>query len=316
MIIKGTDTIRGILDLYSIKQQLKKGQSLSIKDAEFHNSDIQIALSMGWLEARNTSTSQGGEKGDDEKQVQCLNAYHQPIGLSQFPTDISPGQRFYLSRADLDLPNIKAAVKQGMITVLEEGEEVELSEATVHVNKYLGLPDEVASDDKLDTNEEIMVPTQQSKPKKIKDKKKDVVWNRVPTKEGVKTVEPATDVITSSNPVAVDSNKGDPRKNTIVMEAGRAKKTTMKKDITMVEEQFVDAEETAERVKSHPILSKQSLPQNQEVELITKDEAAEQRIKTHKVLGKKAAKKEEVDFVEMDDSEERRKKHPVLGKDE
>ncbi|KKL61095.1 hypothetical protein LCGC14_2198740 [marine sediment metagenome] len=300
MIIKGTNSIKGVIDLSSIPLQMTKGQSVTIKDSDFYNSDVQTALKMGWLVAEG-KPSVIEEIIDEEKEVLCLNAHHRPLGLSQFDTDISPGQSFRLKASDLNLPDIKMAVEKGMITIVPDSVPTDYTEATVSVGQALSVPDDgINLEDALDTNEELIVPTKLLQPKTaIKDKKKPVVWNK---SAEVKAVQSPTQVINTFHPKPVNPNVGDPKRSSIVMSpTGRPQKTAMRRGIqeAITEDlEFIDESSEKERRSKHPILGKKPLPQNVEVDLIVEDEAAEQRRKSHPILGKKDRDEgEKTDFI-------------------
>ena len=187
-----------------------------------------------------------------------------------------------------------------MITLIPEANPTEYTESTLNVSKALSTPDDgINMDDTLDTNEELIVPTKLLQPKasEIKDGK-SVVWNK---SEKVQTVQSPTRVITTSHPKPVDPNIGDPKGSSIVMNPAGPQKTAMKRGISDAlsdDMEFADELADKEKYQKHPILGKKPLPQNKEVDLITGDEAAEQRRKSHPILGKKVSKEQEgVDFI-------------------
>lgn len=58
MEVEGTNLIRGVLTLSSIKAELKRGSRITIKENDFQNGDIQIAMKMGYLKNVSVNAAQ------------------------------------------------------------------------------------------------------------------------------------------------------------------------------------------------------------------------------------------------------------------
>jgi len=126
MIIKGTDKIRGVLDLSSIGLQLTKKTVFSISDNDYWNSDVQSAIKMGFI----TSAAQPDKSDSDpEKVVKCVNNYHRPITIKILGNqEIKPKHTFTIKEKHLSNPDINAAVKRGMIGVTQVIDPADYSE--------------------------------------------------------------------------------------------------------------------------------------------------------------------------------------------
>ena len=296
MLIRGTKKIRGILDLYSIKQQLKPGQSLIIPESDYWQSDVQMAVRMGLVQSDLPKEKKDpAKKPDKDKMIKFKNVHHRSIGFEGHKEEIASGQEFFLSEVEIETNPIRNAIAKGMIKVIGSTKEVaEDDEVTVNVFKKM-KPEE--KDISIDVNEELPMPTV------VKDNK-GVVWNI--SSDTVKGVELVSHVIESDTPNAVDSNTGDPKRSSIVMDPNKAHN---KKDDTIV---FVDKEEDIRHAASHPKLK----PKNIEVDKEPVDEVEEKdRISKHPVLSKKPKTTNEDIFIDdLDDIQARIKRHPILKK--
>ena len=295
----GTDKIRGVLDLSTVKKQIAKGQIVYIKDDEFWQSDVQIALKMGWISAKGQKPKPQDVCDDLEwtekptKTIKFINVYHGHITMRQINKEIKPGQEFYLNESDTDSPDIKAAIAKGMIKIAgvvsmkatdEEGSIKVLSSLD---DLTEGTPD----DTNLDTNEEIDMPTT------IVRDKKGVVWNKDVTSK----------IIEAEDPPPADPNEGDPKQSSIVVDPNKDRLnsyiSSKQHDIT-----FVDELHKQEKRKTHPKLKDKEEPKPSDPELISDDHIEQERIASHPILGKKG-KKNSVDSLETLDGI---KNHPVL----
>lgn len=286
MVINGTSKIKGVIDLPSIKQQLKKGQLLHIRNNDYWNNDVQMAIKMGFV----TSTDIPNDDNDvdsDDTPVRCKNNFHRSIGLNQNKSEIKPGQEFVLTRKELEEKSIRAALSKGIITIISDPNDNTTKETTVNITKGLSVPGDGINTSEpeltLDTNEEITIPSKLIEPKIIKDQKK-VIWNAKPGEEIV---------------VKNTSGDADPKQHTIIAGRDGPKDVAMKRRIDMEEDiSFVDKKEDADRIQKHPILKNKPLPQNEEVSPIVED-PTETRRKNHPVLGKKEGDAEGPVFVKL-----------------
>jgi hypothetical protein len=313
MIIKGTNKIKGVVDLYSIKKQLTKDAKYTIKDSEFWNSDVQAALGMGLITAEQPPNSKD-QPPQDEAQVVCRNAHSRPITVLNRPTQVMPNQTFTLSQDELQMPDIQKALAKNMISVVSSSSakpNQEEEEGVVTVSQIIAQEEAKAEQKKreekwkqmenanrrnidLDTNEELSTPSvideEEPNPVQAPDQRsvRSVIWN--PThapleSENVKKFGSSDKVIDTEKPDAVDSNEGDPRRSAMVVEKEKSDEIN-----------FVDKQERIDRIKSHPKLKDKELPEEEEPDFVDPDE--ERRQKHPKLKDKKP--NDEIDFVDLD----------------
>jgi len=326
--IQGTERIKGVLDLASIRQQLVKGQVLHLKDDDFWNADVQTALKMGWVVSKGTPTQAATSQYTGNRKIKCVNTHHRSISMRQNEREIRPGQTFVLPESDMDTPAVRAAVAKGMIKPLGVADaESEDSEGKVYVKKRLegvALTPEHQTEPTvdlghaptpslqldepdgegivrvdLDTNEELSSPTI------IKDNK-GVTWNKSEEISG------PSNIITDENPAPVDPNVGDPKRTSVVVDPNKARLNAYvaNKDQNIT---FVDRLEKQERIASHPKLKDKPIPQEEGTVIIEDIDDDEARIAAHPVLSKQP-RDAGVDFIDDLDTIERVESHPVLGK--
>jgi len=267
MFIKNTG-VKNLISLASIGEELKKGQSIPIKDDAYWNSDIQIALKMGWITADSVPVKKLGDDEEEiiieDRMIECENTHHRPIAINEKDSDgkpllvgytkeVRPGQRFTLRESELDTHAIKNAISRGMIKILSSASHKHNSEETTlnvtgSMKSIFDTQDDVV-DMGLDTNEEMSTPESIIDPEPIKDER-GIVWNMPDEVASVKTV-PMMNVITDENPDPVDSNRDDPKRRSVVVDPNktRYRKLTEDKDIT-----FVDHTEEESRKTSHPVM--------------------------------------------------------------
>ncbi len=318
MFIKSTG-VKNLLVLNSIKQELRKGQELPIRDDEYWNNDVQVALKMGWITASGVPVKKmdSGEEVPviEEQVIECENTHHRSIALNQHEMGIRPGQRFNLKESDLDTPAIKNAISREMIKVISSVSHKSFAnETTVDISPSKKLF-ENEDDDRfgdvvdvgLETNEELSTPT-------IVEDTKGVKWN---AKEEVVSVS-MTNVITDDNPAPVDPNKDDPKGRSVVVDPNKARFLKYNRDENIT---FIDQDGEADRIIKHPTMDVQAKKQaiadvreTNETDVVIDDED-EIRRKAHPILGKQDNNPKDVDFLDdLDDLEVRVAQHPVLGK--
>lgn len=118
MVIKGTNKIKGVLDLSSVGLQFKEGATFSISDKNYWNSDVQAALKMGYIVSAGDPTKGGSD--DAPKVVRCVNSYHRALTLKALgDKEIMPNHSFTMPESKMNNPDIKAAINKGMITVTQ-----------------------------------------------------------------------------------------------------------------------------------------------------------------------------------------------------
>ncbi len=120
MFIKGTDKIKGVLELPTIGIQLSKGSMLPINDSDFWKHDVQTALRMGFIvSAGNPQNPIVDAAFKKDRIVKCKNTHIRSITLESHSSDIKAGEYFYLKESSLNLGDIRAAVGKGIISVIE-----------------------------------------------------------------------------------------------------------------------------------------------------------------------------------------------------
>ncbi len=330
MFIKSTGK-KNIIDLFSIKQQISRNQELPIKDDEYWNPDIQVALKMGWITASGAPvqrTDSGEVAFTEERVIECENIHHRSIALNQNAREIRSGQRFNLKESEIDTPAIRYAISNGMIKIISSvSHKSDFSEATVDIDSDdSNILDSMEDDNDdmvdvgLDTNEELSAPT-------VVEDNKGVMWN---TKDDVRVAPVMTNVITDENPDPVDSNRDDPKGRSVVVDPNKARFLKYRSDENIT---FVDQEGESERIMKHPTMNPHAKKQavsdvqherrlqgeNVEVDVNVMDAMVEDedevRRKAHPILGKEKSNPKDVDFLDdLDDLEIRVSQHPVLGK--
>ena len=312
MKIIGTEKIKGVLDLSSIKMQLKKGQSLNVRDDDFWQSDVQTALSLGFL--RSEGSVQNDCKEDGNKVVKCKNTHCRSISMKENDAEIKPGQVFTLKQKEIESPAVKSAVSRGLIKILSMASE-EVDEGSVSVTKLLSGEEDIEIDGfeeddvsisdlltkkpAIDTNEEIPAATVIIKEANIKPVKdtKEVVWNQHQEDMEVRSIESTTKVITSEDPDPVDANEGDPKGKSVVVDPNKTRYQKYKKDENVI---FVDKESEKERIQAHPTMDpdkKKLAAQNADIDIIDEVDEDEKRRQQHPVLGKQNPESNGIEFI-------------------
>ncbi len=200
-MVKGTKKIKSILDV-GLKQQIGKGQSLYLTDAEFYDHRVQTALNMKLIVCEETAI-----RGSDGNKVRIKNIYRNSLSIGEEIRDLKPGQETVLDEDDLRSAHVQAAINKKMLKIvgsMAPGAAAS-AEATVKVGdvfkptKTIATPvvsnpsQSDAPSDGLETNEEIT-----GTPKVIE--------------MGTST----TEVITDPNPPPAKSSVQDPRKKSVV----------------------------------------------------------------------------------------------------
>jgi len=198
MVIKGTNKIKGVLDLSSVNLQITKGATYSLSDNDYWNSDVQSAIRMGFVM---TAGEPVNKNKNVNKVVRCVNSYHHTIAIGAIGKEISPGHSFTLQEDQLKDPDVKVALSRGMITVMQivdtsdqtEGflelgnifkkeEQIKQSEKKAEVDMFKKLMDQKVE---LETNESLpnmtkIIDEENSPPVKnqnIDPRKQSITWN-------------------------------------------------------------------------------------------------------------------------------------------
>lgn len=331
MVIKGTEKIKGVLDLSSVGLQLKKGAVYSISDNDFWNSDIQSALKMGFLSSAGDPT----QKGDDSKKVvRCINSYHRPITLNSVSAkEVMPNHSFTLPESKLNDPDIRVAISKGMITVTQVIDPNSRSEGFLELGSLFAKESKKSpkneeqtikqSPNTLETNEEI---DSLGKVVDETESEKEIVWNPsgkkkvVSFKDAMRTqvdnedqseiLKPRKEpegthtgnVISDPNPAPVQA-EDDKKRQTVVINPHKSRVTNTAKSYVWNAEKQVNDE------------PQQKLSHKQIDDILFVDEKQEkEKIASHPILSKKQIVEEIDDPIIPDPVTDRIAKHPVLSK--
>lgn len=380
MLIKGTSKIKGVVEIPSIRQQLKVNQVLPISDKDYWNSDLQVALRMGYITVSGGPEQSSTESTDSTRMITCQNTHIRAISLPGFASDINPGAQFSIKESQLNEPSIRGALAKGMIKVVQLVSDTKVSEGVVRISKpksshpptdvndelpspsaviddpnpppvrKADIPDPagrsiifnptsnkpinivkgavVATGDK--TAPFVKTGSDKTKSGKLADALRTSDSTPAPESSEPETDEPKSRIPVhfsdSSEPMPVDSNENDPKKNTVIANPfgdpvtntmkeavvwtgpkGSKTKTKKVKDAKTEELGFVDQEQEKERHAKHPKLGDKPI-QEKVLDAIDLEEANR---KPHPVLDKKRAKTD-VDFVEINPP----KPHPKLDQKE
>lgn len=252
--ILGTDKIKGIVDINSLKLQIKKGSVYTITNDQLYSSDIQTAIKLGLIQIVKTEEQPSEPKSQDR--VELRNVSSKPITIviddvSLEPTEVfkmnkkefksitlQPQQTLFVKEHQLKNSDLKNAISAGLLGVVtNKSSNINLKESNVSVAceiHPLNKPD-------LETNEELftanVIDTDTPKPITSQDipddrKVKSVVWN--PTKRPVIGKQ-------------MKSEPWEPKDNEL---------------------SFVDKEEEQRKIDSHPTLKNKSPHTNDEITMV------------------------------------------------
>lgn len=237
--IKGTNKIKGALDLSGINKQLKAGDALPISDEEFNDHTVQVALSMGFLKYDKGNTIEM----PNETSVNVKNIYDRPILINCLNDEIRVGQVFTLTAAQVNSSDIRGALAKGFIEIISSARpSSDIDESEVRVGnlfevKNMEPAEETEKTEYLETNEEVSDPgiidTENPDPINNDDipdaKGESIIWN------------PNRDPITHT---------ASTMKSKSAKKAAQADET----NVELGDISFVDADLDEKRRQSHPIL--------------------------------------------------------------
>lgn len=324
MVIKGTDKIKGVVDLASIGKQLSKTSTFSISDNDFWNSDVQAALRMGLI----VSAGSPEKTNNPIKVVKCINTYHSTINLGNIG-EIGVGHTFTMPESELNAPHIKAAERRGMIKVIQVIDPSDKSEGFLKIGDLFKEQEKKKAADKkaeaenfkkkhLETNESLppitkVINERDPEPVEAETTEK-IVWNP------------------NSNPVP-STPKKDKKKNNLenaVRTSGNAEQPPMTEtEVINGEEVEVEKPEMYKNVidtdKPKPVSASDDDPRRNTVVVNPNEAKVSNTIKDATVWDgkkstkpskaeKKASNNDDISFVDEEAEESRVKNHPKLGK--
>ncbi len=250
MIIKGTNKIKGVLDLTGIGKQLTSGDEFSITENEFYDHTVQIAVKMGYITYR-----QGTSLIDMHAAtgIRLKNIYNRPISINALDSEVRPGDVFTLTAEQVNNSDIRSAIAKGLVEVVSSVQTTKGTEATVKVGDVFGEKKSAQTkktEPVLETNEEL------GEPKIV---------------ESTKVVDSPTNIIDTETPDPIrNKDIPDPKKQSIVWNPNKdpVAHTTSKMDSISMDNDgpiaetnvdigdisFVDDELDAKRRESHPVL--------------------------------------------------------------
>ena len=266
MYIRGTDKIRGILDLSTIGTQLKIGQLFPVSETQLDDANVKLALLMGFIVKEGDGRKKEEiDKSAEDRVVRCLNKHNRAIALKELNREILPNAEFELMEKDIRSPHIKQAIDKGIIQILRiSSTDIDFRETFVEMGN---IWDEKQAES-------------------IKEKKKDAeeFLNSFETNEELKTpvkvinsdiVDTNIKVIDTENPEPIKPSEiKDPRRNNVIWnptDAPIMKKiknaTTFDPKKDKNEVNFVDEEADKKRMESHPKLKSKEV-NNMELDFI------------------------------------------------
>jgi len=243
--IKGTDKIKGALDLTGINQQLKTGDCIPLTDNDFLDHTVQQAVKMGFI----TYAKGGILDIGNSSSIKLRNIYDRPIFINALDDEIRPGQTFTISEDQVQSGDIRGALAKGMLEIVASthASKEKIEELNVRVGDIFKnveeFPDKPSPQSQkpqyLETNEEALDPgvinVPEPKPIEKDDipdpKRKTIIWNP--------TNSPVMHTKTQMEAISLDK-------------AGKSDSIEANVDVSEIS--FVDNELDQERKKSHPIL--------------------------------------------------------------
>lgn len=343
MFIKGTEKLqKRTLDLSSINQQITISSSLPIRDDDYWNSDIQMAIKMGLVEAVGENSEQAAEDGTEEERVdrivKCKNVYSRSITMNEIDMEIKPGQTFTLKESQLDQSDLRAAIGKGLIEVIEASSGSDYSESVFSMSGIADdLPEESEQEDDIDmsgsqqklvdsvqghqsfeTNEEIMSPTNvidTEKPDPINVNKTDegmptkgVVWN--PT--GRKVIQQMTGAVVSTGDSAHVMTKTSSSQGNIkeALHSHPVENNTEveAQSVQTITPEMIDSEEPIQVDPNMGDPRQNTVVVNPDESKVTNTlDSTEHSPQSGKSVS-------EISFVDKEETESRIEKHPILSK--
>ncbi len=344
MLIKGTEKLqKRTLNLASINQQITISSSLPIRDDDYWNSDIQMAMKMGLIEVDGEPGQQTSNDGIEEERVdriiKCKNIYSRSITMNEIDMEIKPGQTFVLKESQLNYPDIRAAIGKGLIAVMEANVDADYSESSFSILDITeDLPEESEQEDEnmnisdsqqklvesvqehqsLETNEEIVSPmniidTENPNPISVNKTPegmptKGVIWN--PT--GRKVIQQMTGAVVSTGDTAHAVTKTSSSQGNIK----EALHSHPVENNTEVEAQSVQTI-TPEMIDSEdPIQVDPNIgdPRQNTIVVNPDDVKVTNTLESTEHSPQSDTPVSEVSFVDKEAEENRIKQHPVLSK--
>ena len=266
--IKGTHGIKGVLELSNVKLQVVKGGSYSLSDDDFHSSDVQIALKMGYITHESATKEKKQDNNDESRKVRCRNTHIRSLSLPVFSGEIKPEQEFIINEADLKNDHIQAAVAKGWLDVVSTVDPSDYSEGFMKIADIFAEQQSKEEPEKRTEANEF-----KQELENMFDEEKEFETNE----ELTISVTPSN-IIDTENPEPIDpKNIPDAKKSSVtwnptnapvINEMKNTDTTPLVKEGQGDEMSFVDKEAEEQRIKSHPKLKNKEVEQNKELDFI------------------------------------------------
>lgn len=189
MKITGTEKIRKVLDIPSLKIQISKDQIFNINDDHLWNTDIQTAINLGYI----TTDSNQQESQDTSNKIKFTNVSKKSVVLSGLlinfgktyqdafvkssnnkkknkdilaSVTVVAGGSFFINEKDEHNSDLQSAVAQGLLVKETTDQELPNTETNTEMTNVSEMSVEINNPDKLDFNDELII-------KSITNKDKD-----------------------------------------------------------------------------------------------------------------------------------------------
>ena len=192
MVITGTHKIANLLEIPSLKQQIKKNQSLTIKDDSFWNHDVQVAVKMGYISTDSSENSSSMPVENLDK-VEFKNVSNKPITISgmlvnhgkifkenlqsmgepnpkknkdiKVSVTVLPNASIFIHESDLNNEDLLLTVKAGLLKQISSPVYEPAVKNNNNTEEFELETTEDCSDKRLDFNEEIVIKRSNNKDK-------------------------------------------------------------------------------------------------------------------------------------------------------
>lgn len=290
MVIKGTSKIRGVLDLNSIKRQIKSNDTMPISDNDYWNSDVQVALKMGYITAVGDEKAPTSEHGEPDRIVKLTNKLRTPLNIPSQTHAVPAGAQFTMRESELRDPDVRLAVSKGLIQVLSVLDEEKPSEGVLNLQgdttQETLSPDNAKKEEEKEfqhKTEDNLTPAQRAflnAQKKVQKDQPDLDTNEELPEP--KTTKNSSNIIDTETPDEVKSNQvPDSLGKSVVFNPTGQKPINVIKNAHVANPKegpsFVDQEQEKERVDKHPKLNQQEANNKGDIDMIDLEDVGTRR---------------------------------------
>lgn len=166
MIVKGTDKIKGMLQLASIKREIAKGRVLHLNSSDYRSPDVQTALHMGFIESVKGEDPKdviAGKTEGIDRQIICKSLSDRPFTIPGTLAEIKKNMIFSVNETELNSELFRTIIAKGMMEIVKVDNSRKSSKGSMKISKKIESIEEVQQPTitkhikQLDTNEEINV---------------------------------------------------------------------------------------------------------------------------------------------------------------